>query len=177
MLIGTKTKSVIRNGIRQIFALCTGKGDNRSAYEVAPFGVDSVAPNGTKSAYCTTDTRGESIILGCVNKNQIATEGETRLYAVNGSGEVVGYLHLKDSGELLLLGDSNNAVKYNELANEFNELKEKYNDLVSKWNDFCFYYVPGSPSNVGAPASLAGSMGSASTADITQCKNDRIKTN
>jgi hypothetical protein len=55
-------------------------------------------------------------------------------------------------------------------------MKSDLNDMISKWNSFVAVYVPGSPTTVGLPPTLTGQNVTASTADISGCKIDEVKT-
>jgi hypothetical protein len=145
-------------------------------YNVAPFGFDSVGVQNMQCVFSDTSNNRYPIIVGWLNTSVVAQEGESRMYATNSGGSVVGYVYLKNNGELNLLGDSNWAVKYTELATQFNELKGKFNDLVASYNQHMHpTAAPGAPSTPTPVPSIFPAT--PSTADITQSKNTRIKTN
>ena len=176
----TETKEATSYGsgvFRVVQAKVYGNYGNMRPIQASPFGFDSNPLPSTVGVYSNTTVNGMGVMVGYLGVSNVAQSGESRMYATNSGGSVVGYVYCKANGELNLLGDSNWAVKYTELATQFNELKGKFNDLVSKWNSFCTNYVPGSPTTTGTPATLAGQTASSSTADITQSKNERIKTN
>jgi hypothetical protein len=179
MIVSRYITTTTSEGKRLNTVVCFGTDntDPRQGYNVAPFGFDSVGTQNLQAVYADTANNRYPIILGWLNTSVVAQEGESRMYSTDSNGGVVGYVYLKNNGELNLLGDSNWAVKYTELASQFNELKGKFNDLVSKWNAFCTDYVPGSPTTAGQPLTLTTDTVSPSTADITQSKNTRIKTN
>jgi len=152
--------------------VCFGTDNTNSmqGYNVAPFGFDSVGVQNMQCVFSDTSNNRYPIIVGWLNTSVVAQEGESRMYATNSGGSVVGYVYLKNNGELNLLGDSNWAVKYTELATQFNELKGKFNDLVTAYN------VHTHPLSTGT-SSATLTQATQSTADITQSKNERIKTN
>lgn len=176
----TETKEATSYGsgvFRVVQAKVYGNYGNMRPIQASPFGFDSNPLPSTVGVYSNTTVNGMGVMVGYLGVSNVADKGESRMYATDTSGGVVGYVYLKNNGELHLLGDSNWAVKYTELATQFNELKGKFNDLVGKWNAFCNSYTPGSPTTVGTPTTLASSTATPSTADITQSKNTRIKTN
>lgn len=158
--------------------VCFGTDNTNSmqGYNVAPFGFDSVGVQNMQCVFSDTSNNRYPIIVGWLNTSVVAQEGESRMYATDSSGGVVGYVYLKNNGELNLLGDSNWAVKYTELATQFNELKGKFNDLVTAFNSHV-HTVTIASFGTPTPTIPTTSTATPSTADITQSKNERIKTN
>jgi hypothetical protein len=107
---------------------------------------------------------GEKIIIGYINTNAIAQSGELRLFALKSDNSDSFYIHLKNDGTCDLGGTSDFAVKFSGLESEFNKLKKAF-------NDFALAYKPGGPAAVGLPAVIQQC-----DADISQAKNDKIKT-
>lgn len=153
-----------------------GKSDVQTSVEASPFGVDSNPIKNWVAVYAATSEKGKSVIVGYLNKNQLAAVGENRTYSTDAEGNLKFYIWQKNDGTCELGGDSNFAVRFNELKTEFNKLKASHNTLAQKWNSFCGVYVPGSPSTTGLPASLSGSTVTENDSDIDQAKNDKIKT-
>ena len=172
MIVSRYISTNTSNGKRFNTVVCFGTDNTNSmqGYNVAPFGFDSVGVQNMQCVFSDTSNNRYPIIVGWLNTSVVAQEGESRMYATDSSGGVVGYVYLKNNGELNLLGDSNWAVKYTELATQFNELKGKFNDLVTAYNA----HIHPTPSG---PSGVTVSTASPSTADITQSKNTRIKTN
>lgn len=170
--------STIINNLKQriVKFLGWGKNDTKTSFEVSPYGLDSNAINKTIALHCPTSDKGKTVILGYLNTNQKAGIGEMRIFATDGDGIEKFYVWLKSNGIIEIGGDVNYAVKYNELETEFNKLKDSYNDLADKWNQFCTAYTPGSPSVLGTPPTLSTSTVLPNTSDITNTKNDKIKT-
>lgn len=184
MIVSRYITTTTSEGKRLNTVVCFGTDntDSRQGYNVAPFGFDSVGTQNLQAVYADTANNRYPIILGWLNTSVVAQEGESRMYATNTNGSsVVGYVYLKNNGELNLLGDSNWAVKYTELAAQFNELKGKFNDLVTAFNSHVHLVTIASlavptPSATATPVPLV-IPALPSTADITQSKNTRIKTN
>jgi hypothetical protein len=157
-LVKIISNSVV-NGKRILKFLKYGLSDVRTAPESAPWGIDCNAPKDAIAVYVKTEHNGDDVIIGYINRNQLAEIGGLRLYSEN------GYIYLRQNGNLELLGNSNFAVKYNELETAFNDLKQQ-------WNTFATAYVPGGPANVGLPPTA-----NLCTEQIELSKNDKIKTN
>jgi hypothetical protein len=152
-----------------------GKGDVQTALEVAPSGIDGNPEKDMIAVYAPTSENGKTVIIGYINANQKAEAGELRLFCT-ASGTEKFYVWLKKNGTLELGGATNYAVKFNELKSEFDKLKTDHNELAQKWNAFCTAYVPGSPSTVGLPPTLATSSVTPNASDIDLAKNEKIKT-
>ncbi len=168
--IGSKTRRLIKY-------LRYGKNDIQESFEVSPYGFDSVPVKDMIALYSSTGEIGKNVIIGYINKNKVAKVGENRLFATDENGNEKTYLYLTNSGDLELNGNTDNAVRYSELEKSFNELKTDLNGMIQAWNTFATSYVPGSPTTVGLPPTLASSTVSVSTVTVTNAKIDNIKTN
>ena len=153
-----------------------GKSDVQECFQVSSFGDDSNPIKDMVAVYGQTSEIGKNVIIGYINKNQISEPGEKRIFSTNQNGEVVFFFHMKNDGTAELNGTGDNLVRFSQLESGFNELKGDLNDMISKWNSFVTSYVPGSPSTVGLPPTLAGQNVTASTANISGSKIDKIKT-
>ena len=173
-VISTRLDSTGRSLIKY---LRYGSSDVQESLEVSPYGVDSNPIVGMVALYSKTGEIGKPVIVGYVNKNKLAEIGEYRAFSTDDKGNLKTYVHLKNDGIMLLGGDEDNAVKFSELKKGYDELKKDHNELVSKWNAFVLSYVPGSPSTIGLPPTLAGQNVVASVASIDKSKNEKIKTN
>lgn len=148
-----------------------------TAEEYSSFGIDSNPPKDLTAIYMRTEADGDECIIGYLLKDKLAEVGETRLFSTDSDLGLKSYVWLKNDGTILINGDNNNAVLFNELKTEFNKLKQDHNTLVQKWNAFCSAYAPGSPSSLGTPPTLATSTVTANSSNIDNAKNAKIKTN
>lgn len=176
--------SVIENGRRIVKALIWGADDRRNHIEVMPFGVDSVPVRNLRAVVVQTTTKEDRIVLGYINTNQQAEEGEYRIYSIDENGAQATYLWLKADGTIELGGNADTAVKYSELETAFNQLKADHDALVDAVNansqdlaTFASQYIPGGPTVVGLPATFiyGDQQESASTADITPAEAPNVK--
>lgn len=173
----TKVDSTeVKEELREVKVLRLGDKDVQTANEVSPFGIDSNPLKDMIAVYGETSNNGDTVIVGYLNENRLAQIGELRIYSTDDKGEEKFYTWLKNDGTMEIGGDTDNMVRYSELETAFNELKSDHNNLAAKWDAFCAAYVPGSPSAVGLPATLASSTVGASAADITPSKIEEIKT-
>jgi hypothetical protein len=150
---------------RVVKVLRSGKSDVQTAFEAAPFGIDSNPLKDMIALYAPTTEKGKTVIIGYLRASQLkAAIGETRLYSTDGNGTEKTFLWLKNDGTIEVGGSTDFMVRYS-------KLEEAFNDLKDKWNTFANAYSPGGPSTQGAPISAT-----ASNADISQCKIEQIKT-
>jgi hypothetical protein len=161
-------------GQRMMKFLRYGAKDVQTAIEGGPHGMDSRAVENSIAIYAKLDE--ETVVIGYLLRDKLAEVGETRLYSTNTDGELKAYVWLKNDGIMHLSGDNDFAVSFNNLKTEFNALKADHNTLADKWNTFCAAYLPGSPSTLGTPPTLATSTVMPNASDIDNAKNTKIKT-
>lgn len=100
-----------------------GKDDTRTAFSTAPFGVDSNPPKNMRAIFVNTTTRNESAIVGYINEDLLADVGETRLFSIDGNGNLKTFLWLKNDGKMQLGGDAKHAVRYEDLNSGLQDFK------------------------------------------------------
>lgn len=87
----------------------------KTAKEAYPFGFDSVPPDGFTAIYAETTNKDSSVIVGYINKNQLAEVGGSRMYAIGSSGDVVSFVYARASGVLELNGSAFSSVRFQSL--------------------------------------------------------------
>lgn len=172
MNLVTVISSSIDNTKRRIIKfLRYGKNDVQTSFETSPFGFDSAPIEDLIAVYAETGEKGKTVIVGYINKKQLAAPGETRLYSVDSDGSLKFYLWLKKDGFIEIGGDSNYAVKFNELKEEFNKLKDSFNNLLAEYK-----------THIHSGGTLSGSTGptvstqTPNLSNIDLAKNEKIKT-
>jgi len=164
-----KVASAALNNIGQFIIKVSGNGgkDIREAYQVAPHGIDAKPYPKLKAIYARTDADEAPVIIGYININLIAEDGETRLFSTDSDGQQVFSIHLKNDGTCELGGDADFLVRFNELKSGFDAFKSDVNSFITtKYNTHTH-------ASVGA---VPVPLGSASTASIDAAKIDEIKT-
>lgn len=111
-------------GKRLIKSIRFGTKDGKQSFESMPYGVDSSPIDGMKAIYASTGTSGKSVVIGYINTNQVAEEGETRIFSSGGE------IWLRTDGTCEILGTGNFLVKFNEMETAFNQLKNDFNTHV-----------------------------------------------
>jgi hypothetical protein len=160
-LIST-SKNKIGQLVSKVFRL--GRDDVRQAINAAPHGVDSNPVKDMVAVYADGSVKGQQVIIGYLNKNAVAEVGGLRLYSTNTNGVEQIAIYFRANGTIEVGGDSDFMVRYSALETAFNELQTKFNTFANA-------YVPGSPTTVGLPPTVAPS-----TADISLAKINEIKT-
>lgn len=92
-----------------------GNSDVQTSFEASPYGIDSNPIKGMVAVYSETSEKGKTVVVGYLNKNQLAKPGETRLYSTNDSGELKIYCWLKDDGTIEFGGNTDNLIRYEKL--------------------------------------------------------------
>jgi hypothetical protein len=87
-----------------------------TADHVAPFGDDSCPVQGMDAIYSETDTDEQPVIIGYVNTNCLAGEGEKRCFSIrkneDGSYSQAFYTWMKADGTYEIGGNTNNLTQY-----------------------------------------------------------------
>lgn len=167
-VISTEVDSLKR---RIVKLLRFGRSDVQTAIEVSPYGIDSNPIKDMVAVYAETSEKGKVTIIGYLNKNQQAGIGELRTFSTDNNGVEKFYTWLKNDGTMEIGGNSNFAVKFNELKTEFNALKKSHNDFLTEYK-----------THVHTGGTISGSTGTTvstqfpNTSNIDNAKNDKIKT-
>ncbi len=159
---------------RIIKVLRFGKSDVQTSLEGMPFGLDSNPIKNLVAIYAETSEKGKTVIIGYLNKNQLAAVGENRFFSTDENGELKTFIWLKNNGTIEIGGDADNAVRYSPVADSVNEIK---NDIATLKQIFAAGWTP-IPNDGGAALKAAAATwaGTALTKDIADAKINEIKT-
>src|SRR5687767_2696330 len=83
-----------------------GKNDTQTALQAGPYGVDSNPIRDMIAVYAPTSEKGDTVVIGYINKNQLAEPGEYRIFSTNVDGQVQASVHLKANGVIVITGQS-----------------------------------------------------------------------
>jgi hypothetical protein len=139
-----------------------GKDDVQEATESSPFGIDSNPIKNMVAVYAKTGEKGDTVIIGYLNKNKIAESGETRFYSTDQEGVEQISFYLKSDGTAELGGNDDNLVRYKPVE-----------DLVAEINQFLNIQLP----LISTGIATGGGSYSPGTANfsITDAKIDNLK--
>lgn len=177
-LIKTLSTSIDNVGRRIVKFLRYGKSDTQTAEQIGPPGVDASPLKDMIAVYAPTSEKGGTVVIGYINKNQVAEPGEHRIFAVNDQGQVMASIYLKKSGVVVIsgetlevFGNTKTLVKFQELKSAFDQLKQDLNTHIQNWNTFATAYLPGGPSTVGTPPTATTSTQSSANVDNAEAEN------
>jgi hypothetical protein len=148
---------------RIIKFLRVGKRDVRTSVEVSPYGIDSNPIKGMVAVYGETGQNGQTVIIGYMNKKQLADVGDIRIYSTDSDGALKFYTWLKNDGTCELGGSADNAVRYSKLNAA---LGNQVIDINAELNKIAVAIAALGGTYIVAPISL----------DISQAKINEIKT-
>ena len=118
MITFSKMKSsTIEQGKRILKVLQFGAATAKESY---PFGFDSSPLENLTAIYAETTNKGEAVIIGYINKNQIAELGGSRMYSLDSTGNLKAYAYARASGILELNGAEFSAVRFENLLSAIN---------------------------------------------------------
>lgn len=158
-------------GRRLTKILRSGKSDVQTAIEAAPYGTDANPIAGMQAVYAPSSNKSKKVIIGYLNKNQVAAVGEHRSYSTDEEGNLKFFVWIKNDGTLQLGGSVKHIANYEGLETAFNALKDDFNNFITAYNSHTHAGV-----TAGASVTAITTPGTPSTADITPAKNDKIKT-
>lgn len=153
--------SEIKRGFMIIKTLF-GKTDVQTSYNTSPYGIDSNPVKNMRAIYSKSINGRDTIIIGYINQDCIASEGETRIFSQNFA------IHLKD-GFCEVGGDSDNMIRYSKMEDAFLTLRGDLNDLINKFN---VHTQPVTGAVAGAPTTQA----LVSTVEMDAAKINEVKT-
>ena len=149
-------RTLIEDNIREI-VIEEYQGLTKKMRQVSPAGIDSnPLPEDQGAGFCVGDTTGKSVSVGVYCENNIAENGELRLFARDDSAVEKTFVYLKKDGTLELNGSADFAVSWTDLNTQMQLLITAIN---------------------GAFASKLNGTGSAGglTLDLSSAKNLKVK--
>jgi len=169
--------SAVLNSIKQRIVKVNGQGpyDPRTAYDVAPFGIDGVPPANWRAVDSKTAVAGSEVLVGYINQNATSVEGELKLYSMDGISDSITLI-LRTDGTMEIGGSTKHMVRYEELETGFNSLKQSVTDLTTAFNSHVHATVAslGTPTPPTAVPTVIPVI--PPTATITGAKINEIKT-
>jgi len=92
-----------------------------------PYGVDSNPIADMIAVYSPTLQKGRAVIVGYINKNQLAAVGEHRIYSTDSQGNLKFSIWLKNDGTCEIGGNENHLTRFEELEAGFNQFVQDFN--------------------------------------------------
>jgi len=88
----------------------------KTAKVASNYGDDSQPLKNMTAIYSPTAVNSEPVIIGYINTNQVAQEGEKRIFSQSLDGSLSFAIHLKTNGTCEIGGAVDNAVRYQALS-------------------------------------------------------------
>lgn len=152
-----------------------GTKDVQTAIEAGPYGFDSMPVKDMIAVYGRTEEVGKTVIIGYLNKNQLAQLGESRIYSTDDKGALKIDIWLKNDGTMELGGSEGNVARFQELKEGFDQLKDDHNKLVQAFNAHMHPTAATGPPSIATP--IPNQIPAVpSNASIDDAKIDEIKT-
>lgn len=158
------------DGIKTIVA----GNDVRTRMQVMPHGFESIPVKMAKAV--TVETLSSNVVsIGIIHREIDLKTGEARFFATDLDGNMISSIHANESGEMVVNGGIDYAVKYNELKREFDKLVQKVND-IALFTSTHVHPIAGVSSGTSSVVSAASATGvSATDADITSAKVEKLR--
>ncbi|WP_300440730.1 hypothetical protein [Christiangramia sp.] len=149
----------LENGKRILKVLQYGPKTSKVS---APFGDDSNPIKDMTAILAETGVNGEPIILGYINKSQIAKVGEKRIFSLKENGELSSFIWLKNDETIEIGGNLDFAVRFNKLKEALDVRDQDINAELTK---------------IATGITAAGGTYTPTpiSTDISAAKNDKIK--
>lgn len=128
-IISTELDNLAR---RLVKFLRFGRDDVQTSLQAGPYGTDSNPIKDMVAIYSETQEKGKTIIVGYINRNQMADAGENRIFSTDSSGNVKTFIWLKNDGTMLVGGDTDNMVRYIPLDSGLQALKDLIQTELTK---------------------------------------------
>ncbi len=163
------------NNLKQLLVkvLRFGKNDVQTPIQASPYGCDSKPIKDMIAVYSPTGTDGSTVIIGYLNKNSLAGIGEYRTFSTNDKGVEKFYTWLKSDGTIEIGGNTNYAVKYNQLKIEYDKTKQYITTLKTATSTLATVLDGIAP---GTSVAFNLAMSTQILGDFSQAKNSVIKT-
>lgn len=161
---------------RIVKTLRLGKQDVQTGPQVSPFGSDSNPAGNLRAIYLQTGVKGQTYIVGFINRDLVAEVGENRQFSTDEDGNLIFEARMRNDGTYEIGGSVDNLARYSKLQEAFDELKGDFNDLVTSYN--LHTHITTATVGIGPPGVIAPttSTGTPSIADITPAKIEELKT-
>jgi hypothetical protein len=150
-----------------------GNKDIQTAIQASPHGIDSNPVKDLIAVYGKTKEKGETVIIGYLNKSLLAEVGENRLFSTDDAGGLKTFIWLKNDGTIQMAGTGDFMVRYEEMAKVCNELKDDITTLKQVFSTWSPIAQDGGAALKGAAATW---FATPLQEDITKAKIAEIKT-
>lgn len=160
--------TAIKNLVRTVKVSRYGKDDTVTGLEAMPYGEDSNPVAGMDAVYLELSSRKNKVIVGYINKQQIAAVGEKRIFSTDENGNIKFYIWLHADGTCEFNGNTNHLAQFEGLKTAYDQLKSDFDSFVDVFNKHVHPGVAGGNTSSAVTTTLA----SETTGDISGAKLD-----
>jgi len=176
-IIKVISTEIIAKGRRAIKVLRLGKQDIQTSLQAAPFGSDTNPPANLRAVYLRTGVKGDQVVVGFINLDQVAEVGENRQISTDPDGNLIFEARMRNDGTYEIGGSVDNLIRFAKMQAAFNELRGDLNALITAYNS----HIHITTATVGGTPVLGiiaptVSTGTPSAADMTDAKIAELKT-
>lgn len=152
-----------------------GKADVQTSPQAAPFGSDANPPSNMRAVYVETGNKGDAVIIGFINTDQLAEVGENRLYSTDKDGNLIFEMRLRNDGTIEIGGSVDNLARFSKLKESFDELKADLNSHITDYNSHI--HITTATVSAGPPGTIVPTPSTSipSIADIDPAKIEELK--
>lgn len=115
MITFAKFKSSVIEAGKRILKIEGLGGTAATATESMPFGFDGNPIADMIAIHSTTSNNSENVIIGYINKNQLAEVGESRMFSLDSNAALKAFVWCKSDGTIQLNGSDHFAVRFDPL--------------------------------------------------------------
>lgn len=123
---------IIAKGRRAIKGLRLGKQDVQTPVQSAPFGSDANPPPNLRAVYVRTGVKGDTIVVGFINLDQLAEVGENRQFSTDPNGNLIFEARMRNDGIYEIGGSVDNLIRFAKLDLEMQALAGSLNTELTK---------------------------------------------
>ena len=124
--------TTLNKAFSTFFKVLLSQENPKEVENVQNWGFDSKPPKGERGLLLTTDNNKTSAIVGYILRSEETEIGETRMYATDSSGNVLGDVKLNNDSEFVILGGSDYAVQHTPLKTGLNNQDTAINTELTK---------------------------------------------
>lgn len=126
--------AILDSASRRIVKVRVLGSDTQTGLEALPYGTDSNPIKDMVAVYAPTLQKGKTVVIGYINKNQLAAIGEHRIYSTDEQGNLKFSIWLKNDGTCEIGGTVGHLTRFEQLEIGFNKFVLDFNNHVHSGN-------------------------------------------
>ena len=127
--ISTELDSASRRIVKY---LRLGKTDVQTSPLASPFGSDGNPAGNLRAIYLETGVKGETYLVGFINRDLVAEKGENRQFSTDEDGNLIFEARMRNDGTYEIGGSVDNLIRFNALDTQMQKLSTDINAELTK---------------------------------------------